>query len=173
MSKPSSPLLLTTHKRHPLPADPTQALPHIRIPIRPPHLLRCHERLSRGTTDTVREALVVPKSRILQHEPSTRFADPTPTFSFVPLATNPSWSVKIVLKPSLLLSWDHRRILGVHVPFWWTGRFLFQLSYEIWGSREGKVTFQVANIALLWRHRELALVYTVRWWIITTVVLYS
>lgn len=118
MSKPSSPLLFAAHEGHPLPTDPTQALPRIGVPIYPPHLLRCHKRLPCGTANTMREAFIVPKRRVFQHEPSTRLAKPAPTFSLVPLATNPSWSVKVVLKSYFLFSWNHGRVFGVHVLFW-------------------------------------------------------
>ena len=115
MSEPRRPLLLVTHKRDPIIARMAKALPNIRVPIHPPHIPRLMKRHARRSTNPVRERFVVPEGRVLEYQPTTRFADTTPAFTFVSVTANPTRRVEITIKTEVLLMRLHIRVLGVHV----------------------------------------------------------
>lgn len=50
----------------------------------------------------VGKRFVVPEGGILENEPPSRFADATPAFSPISMASDPAWSVQVVLKAKFL-----------------------------------------------------------------------
>jgi hypothetical protein len=67
------------------------------------------------------KGFVVPKGAIFKDEPSARFAQSTPTLSFVSMTSYPSRGIKITTKAKILLMWCEIGIGRVHVSFWWVG----------------------------------------------------
>lgn len=122
--EPGRSLLLAAHKRNPLVAAPTQALPHVGVTIHAPCLLWFLERVASGGTDAVGEALIVPEGRILQDQPPTGLADPTPAFSLVAMAAHPPGSVEIAVESKLLFMGDEVWVGRVHVLGWRWDLFL-------------------------------------------------
>lgn len=60
------------------------------------------------------KTLVVPERGILQDQPASGFADPTPTFPLVPVAANVLGGVQIALETKLLSSREVR-LVDFHV----------------------------------------------------------
>lgn len=115
VSEPRSALLLTADQRNPLIATAAEAFPDIRVSVHAPCLLWLLERAASRSADTVREALVVPKRRVLQHEPSAGLADAAPSFALVAVTTHPLGSVQVAIKAKFLLMRDKVRVRWVHV----------------------------------------------------------
>lgn len=131
MPEPRCALLLAVDQRNPVIAASTETLPHIRVAVHAPHVLGLLEWLACCGADPVSEALIVPECRVLQHQPTSRLADPTPTLALVSVATNPFWCVQITFKPHLLLMGYHVRIGRVHVLWRRRNLFLVQCSEQI------------------------------------------
>jgi len=79
----------------------------------------------------MRERLVIPESRALQHKPSPRLADSTPALPLVAMTSNPSRGVKIAFKTQFLLAGNHVGILGVHVFRGWRNLLLTECSVQL------------------------------------------
>jgi len=99
MPEPGGSLLLAAHQRNPLIAAATEALPDVRVAVHPSRFLGLLEWASRRCADAVRKGLVIPECRILEDKPPPGLADSAPALSLVSVATDPSGSIEIPLKP--------------------------------------------------------------------------
>lgn len=131
MPEPSRALLLAAHKRNPIVTATTQALPDIRITI---HAAGIQWLLERGTSscaDAVREGLVVPVRRVLEHQPSPRLADSAPALAFVAVSADPPGGVQVAFKPQVLLTGGHFGVGWIHVLLWGRGLFFAQTAKQV------------------------------------------
>jgi hypothetical protein len=155
VSKPRRSLLLAADQRNPLVATSAEALPHIGIAIHAPRLLRLLERVARGGANTVREALVVPESRVLEHQPPTRLANTTPAFPLVAVSSHPPGRVQVALESELLLMGNEVLVGGVHVLGWWGNLFFVQRGVQVRRVREvGVVAVERVRIGIALKHPE-------------------
>lgn len=115
MPEPCRSLLLVAHERDPVVARMTEALPDIWVPVHPSHIPRLMERHTGRGTDPMCKGFIVPKGRVLEHQPAARFTDPAPAFTLVPMTSNPARSVKIAIKAKFLFMRLHFGVLWVHV----------------------------------------------------------
>ena len=115
MSEPRRSFLLIADERNPFTATSTKSFPYIEIAFRPARVLRGLERCAGSCADTMREGLVVPESAVLQHEPTSRLAEPAPSFTFVAMPADPSWRVQIAVESKVLLVWHKIWVRRVHV----------------------------------------------------------
>lgn len=158
MSEPGGPLLLAADECDPLIAAAAKAFPNIRVAIHASLLLRLLERASGGGADTMRKRLVVPKGRVLQHEPPSGLADSTPSLALIAVSPDPSRGVKVAFKSQFLLAGDHVGILGVHVLSGRRNLLLVESSVQIRRVREiGVVTAKAAGITVALKHPEKAM----------------
>lgn len=95
MAKPSGTFLLTRNESDPLATSPTKSFPNIRIAIHTSYFVRLLKGTTRRRAHSVREACIVLKSTILEHDPSSRLADSTPPLGFISVASNPTRCVKV------------------------------------------------------------------------------
>lgn len=86
---------------------------------------------ARCSADTVRETLVVPESAVLQDEPSSWLANPTPTFALISMTSDPTRRVEIAVKAKLLLMWDEVWVARIHVFCWRWNLLLVERSVKI------------------------------------------
>lgn len=155
VSEPGGSLLLAADKGNPLLAATTETLPNIRVSIHASLLLGFLERTSGGGANAVRERLVIPEGRVLQHEPSSRLADSTPALSLVAVTSNPSRGVKVAFKSQLLLAGDHIGILGVHVLRRWRDLLFSESRVQLRRVRKvGVVTVEASGISVALKHSE-------------------
>jgi len=124
VSEPGRPLLFAADKRNPFVAASAEAFPHVRVAIHASCLLGLLERIAGRRADTVGKALVVPKSRVLEHQPPPWLADAAPTLALVAMPANPSRRVQIAIEPQLLLVRHKILVGGVHI-LWWRRDLLF------------------------------------------------
>lgn len=106
MPEPSRALLLAADERNPFVTATTKPFPYIGVAVHAPRLLGLLEWTSGRRADAVCKALVVPESRVLQHEPPARFANTAPPFALVSMATHPLRRVPIAFEPELLFMRD-------------------------------------------------------------------
>lgn len=132
VAEPRCALLLGAHQRNPVIATTAKALPNIRIAIHPPRLLRLVERLARRSADAMCEALVIPKGRVLENEPTSRLADSAPPLTLVSVTAYPLWSVQISIKSQFLLVRHQVRVRWVHVLGRRGDLLLVERSVQIW-----------------------------------------
>lgn len=115
MPEPGRSLLLAAHQCDPLIAAAAKSLPNIRVAIHPPRLLGLLERTACCCADAMRETLVIPESRVLQHKPTTRLADPAPAFALISMATHPSGRVQVAFEPQLLFMRNKILVGRIHI----------------------------------------------------------
>jgi hypothetical protein len=157
VSEPGGSLLFAADKGNPLLAATTETLPNIRVSIHASLLLGFLERASSGSTNAVRERLVIPEGRVLQHEPSSRLADSTPALSLVAVTSNPSRGVKVALKSQLLLAGNHVGILRVHVLGRWRNLLFSESGVQLRRVRKvGVVPVEASGISVALEHSEKA-----------------
>ncbi len=114
VSEPRGALLFATDQCDPIATTVAEPFPDVRVAFHPPGFLGAFERASGGRADPMCETLVVPKGGILQDQPASRFADPTPAFPLVSVAANILGRIQITLEPKLL-STREVRLVDIHV----------------------------------------------------------
>lgn len=134
--EPSRPLLFAADKWDPVVTASTKPLPNIRVAIHASRVQRLLERSASCRADAVRERLVVPESRVLQHQPSPRLANATPSLSLVAVSPNPARGVQVVFKSQLLLIGHHLGIRRIHVLGWWGCLLFLKAAKQVRGVRE-------------------------------------
>jgi hypothetical protein len=127
--EPSCPLLLAADQSDPFVATTAKSFPDIRVAIHSTRLLGLLERVPRRRADSVGKALVIPESRVLQHQPATGLADATPTLTLVAMATNPFGRVQVAIKSELLLMGNKILVAGIHILG--RGRYLLLVKRSI------------------------------------------
>src|SRR5689334_21720568 len=106
MSEPSRALFLAAHQRYPIAAAAAKPFPNIKIAFRPSSILWTLNCCTCCCRYTMSEAFIVPESRVLEHEPTTRLAETTPALSLVAMTTHPTWGVKVPLESQILFVWN-------------------------------------------------------------------
>lgn len=139
VSEPGGTLLLRADERDPLVTGAAESLPDVRVPVHAARLLGLLERVARGRTDAVREALVVPEGRVLEHEPTARLADAAPALTLVAVSSHPLWRVQVALKPELLLVRNHVRVGRIHVLGRWGLLLHMQRRIQVGRVRQVRV----------------------------------
>lgn len=136
MPEPRRALFLTTDQRYPIIAASTESFPDIRVAVHSSRTLRLMELASRCRADPVAERLVVPESRVLENQPATGLANPTPPLALVAMTTYPAWGVQVAIKAKILFVWDKIRVRRIHVLFRRCELRLLKRSEEIGRVRE-------------------------------------
>ena len=119
MPEPRRALFLTTDQRYPIIAASTESFPDIRVAVHSSRTLRFVELASRCRADPVAEGLVIPESRVLENQPATGLANPTPPLALVAMTTYPTWGVQVAIKAKILFVRDKIRVRRIHVLFRW------------------------------------------------------
>lgn len=157
VSEPSGPFLFAAHESNPLVTTSTQTFPHVGIPIHASGLLRLLKGAARRSADTVRETFVVPEGTVLQDEPTSWLANPTPTFALIPMTSDPTRRVEIAVKAKLLLVWDEVGIARVHVFRWRRNLLLVKRCVKIrWIAEISVVRVQRVRIRVALQHAKKA-----------------
>jgi hypothetical protein len=158
VSEPGSSLLLAADECDPLVAATAKTFPHIRVSVHASLLLGLLERASGCGANTVRERLVVPKGRVLQHKPPSGLANSTPALSLVAMASYPSRGVEIAFKSQFLLAGNHVGVLRIHVLRRRRDLLLLESSVQI--RRVGKISVvavQASGVTVALEHSEKAM----------------
>ena len=102
MPKPGGPFLLAAHQRNPITTTAAKALPHIQITLRSARVLRTLEGCASRCAHTVRETLIVPESRVLEHEPTPGLTESTPAFALIAVSAHPLRRIEIAVEAQIL-----------------------------------------------------------------------
>jgi len=115
MSEPSSSFLFAAHKSHPLVTTAAQTFPNVWVAIHASSFLRLLKWATCRSADTVGETFVIPEGAVLQNQPSSRLANPTPSFALISVTTDPARRIEISIEAELLLVWYEVRVWWIYI----------------------------------------------------------